>query len=51
MKDAKNMEKGSFGFFASAREIISEAVERRRRSPSVLFADICVFAVAFLFAR
>ena len=51
MKDAKNMEKGGFGFFASAREIISEEVERRRRSPSVLFADICVFAVAFLFAR
>ena len=51
MKDVNNFDKTDSGIFASFREVITEQVERRRESPSVLFADICISIVAFLFAR
>ena len=51
MKEVNNYDNAEGSIFASAREMLSEQIDRRRETPSVLFADICLFAVAFLFAR
>ena len=51
MKDVKNVKGESVGLLASAREIIGEEIKKRRESPSVILADLCVIAASFLFAR